>query len=407
MDEFSALRQLSNAILEGWSLRETVDLCETIIGSPLRFTWHQDPDGGILSKHYPYDDWQAWKAYVVPGGRPSSDYLFFLSDTYVIQHGTKPFLFAPDGPVRRRRLLCLAISGGHRAGHLSIPEMSVPLEELDHHLIELCAKFIALCCQQPGQAEQSGVAREAMRRLLSGRDIAYAELSVLMGKRALPQEGRFQLLMIRAVGAEYRRDMQALLDQLCGWYGSDWALSDRDHAVILYEGDRPAPGANGMILEHFRQAHCCGCSSPIFHDILHARLWFRRISALIPFRRAGAGEIVDYLDWLDQGLFLETHIGPNDMEAFLPEDIKALWALDRRTGTEYIGTLRAYCDQGLSQARTAEALVVHPNTVAYRLKKVAAMGIDLQAPGKLVQTILGLRILGYIEDVTGSEKMKN
>lgn len=70
--------QLSEAIFCGSTVREVVELCAQALGTPLRFTIHGQPDGGILSSAYPYEDFLEWKALVVPDGSLSPAYRTFL-----------------------------------------------------------------------------------------------------------------------------------------------------------------------------------------------------------------------------------------------------------------------------------------------------------------------------------------
>ena len=58
-------------------------------------------------------------------------------------------------------------------------------------------------------------------------------------------------------------------------------------------------------------------------------------------------------------------------------------------------TLRAYADCDMNVARAAERLVVHPNTVHYRLRRVAeATGRDPRRFGDLLELLLALRLGG-------------
>ena len=58
-------------------------------------------------------------------------------------------------------------------------------------------------------------------------------------------------------------------------------------------------------------------------------------------------------------------------------------------------TLRAYADCDMNVARTAQALVVHPNTVHYRLRRVAeATGRDPRRFGNLLDLLLAMRLGG-------------
>jgi len=56
-------------------------------------------------------------------------------------------------------------------------------------------------------------------------------------------------------------------------------------------------------------------------------------------------------------------------------------------------TLRAYADCDMNVARTAERLVVHPNTVHYRLRRIAeATGRDPRRFGDLLDLLLATRL---------------
>jgi carbohydrate diacid regulator len=56
-------------------------------------------------------------------------------------------------------------------------------------------------------------------------------------------------------------------------------------------------------------------------------------------------------------------------------------------------TLRAYLDSDLDIARTAETLYVHPNTVRYRLRRIADLtGLDTQRFSGLVELLTIARL---------------
>jgi hypothetical protein len=63
-----------------------------------------------------------------------------------------------------------------------------------------------------------------------------------------------------------------------------------------------------------------------------------------------------------------------------------------------VDTLRAYISAEMSLQRTAELLVVHPNTVAYRLRQIAALtGRDMRKLTDMADLIVGLTALDVIE----------
>lgn len=79
----------------------------------------------------------------------------------------------------------------------------------------------------------------------------------------------------------------------------------------------------------------------------------------------------------------------------------ALAQADARQGGALAATLRAYADADLNVARAAQRLVVHPNTVHYRLRRVEALtGRDPRRFADLVELIAALRLLdrGFAEE---------
>lgn len=60
----------------------------------------------------------------------------------------------------------------------------------------------------------------------------------------------------------------------------------------------------------------------------------------------------------------------------------ALARADERDGTAHVSTALAYLEHGCNATRTAEALFIHRNTLAYRLKRIKAIsGLDLENLG--------------------------
>ena len=97
-----------------------------------------------------------------------------------------------------------------------------------------------------------------------------------------------------------------------------------------------------------------------------------------------------------------------DMRVRLALDTDASWLLDHATvalaradaedGAAYVETALTYLGNGCNATRTAEALFIHRNTLAYRLKRIKALsGIDLESPAAagtdLLRVHLSCRLL--------------
>jgi len=102
------------------------------------------------------------------------------------------------------------------------------------------------------------------------------------------------------------------------------------------------------------------------------------------------------------------HVGRLDPGAFVPELLlarsprlaelarqRALGPLEQyaeRRGNDLIDTLEAFVGEDLDRRRTAERLHVHPNTLDYRLRRVAELtGLDLGCAADLSLAMLALK----------------
>lgn len=81
-------------------------------------------------------------------------------------------------------------------------------------------------------------------------------------------------------------------------------------------------------------------------------------------------------------------------EELLEEAMRPLVAYDERHSADLVPTLRAYVTNDLNMTRTAKGLHVNPNTVAYRLRRIAMLtGYDPTHSSGMVTLALALRLL--------------
>ncbi|GAA2323653.1 helix-turn-helix domain-containing protein [Streptomyces cuspidosporus] len=91
-----------------------------------------------------------------------------------------------------------------------------------------------------------------------------------------------------------------------------------------------------------------------------------------------------------QGLLLQLE-DPSELLRFADRVLAPVLDYDRRRNTRLLHTLRTYFAHGLSTARTAEVLFVHPNTVGLRLKRVEELlGVSLTQPDALLRLTAAL-----------------
>ncbi|MFF0223484.1 helix-turn-helix domain-containing protein [Streptomyces sp. NPDC004629] len=91
-----------------------------------------------------------------------------------------------------------------------------------------------------------------------------------------------------------------------------------------------------------------------------------------------------------QGLLLQLD-HPGELLRFADRVLAPVLDYDRRRNTRLLHTLRTYFAHGLSTARTADVLFVHPNTVGLRLKRIEdLLDVSLTQPDALLQVTAAL-----------------
>ena len=125
----------------------------------------------------------------------------------------------------------------------------------------------------------------------------------------------------------------------------------------------------------------------------YGRLFHTAEGALRLLEEAGRRDQVISIDQLGIYQLLLQATASVDLVAFAESVIGPLRQHDARSTTELQATLRTYLETGCSVKATAGALYVHPNTVTYRLQRVAQiLGVDLKMPKDLLRLQWALMI---------------
>jgi GAF domain-containing protein len=108
-------------------------------------------------------------------------------------------------------------------------------------------------------------------------------------------------------------------------------------------------------------------------------------------QHAATGGLVDLRELGVAALLLHSRTPPRELRRFAEALVLPLHAHDERRHTDLVATLRAWLDSGCATAATAEALVVHVNTVGYRVARIEELiGRDLRRPDTRLELQLAL-----------------
>lgn len=200
-----------------------------------------------------------------------------------------------------------------------------------------------------------------------------------------------------------RTRLPELVRAAAGSDGLPLVGSYQDHYVLLLPAD---PDPTEMIRRaHTVVEHATGSggtvtlvAGPTTDTIEDYAAAYRITRGAAQLRRAShLGGIVDIRQLGLSALLLETG-APEALRRFAQALLQPLAAHDARRGGELVPTIRAWLRTGCSTAAAAEGLMVHPNTVIYRLGRIEQLtGRSLRG----LDTRLELQLALTVSDIIG------
>ena len=205
-----------------------------------------------------------------------------------------------------------------------------------------------------------------------------------------------------------QRSLLALVQRTgAAWGGATLTATRSDHVVVLWDEavhDRSARD----FAEHLRreiQAYASGWTAtisvgPSCADVREYGDAYRLTCGVLDLvQQSDRRDRVVSLDSIGAYRLLLQVKRPKELQAFAESTLGTVHAYDRRHQTKLGSTLRCYMANRCNVAVTAKRLHVHPNTVAYRLRRIEELlGIELSDPQEMLHLQLALMIDGVLGD---------
>ncbi len=250
---------------------------------------------------------------------------------------------------------------------------------------------------------QSADALQARARQL-GADLSRRH-TVLVVRRDPAQEATGAVQDDREAYAQ--RSLLSLVQRTGGsWGGATLTATRSDHVVVLWDDAEPNRSALEFA-EHLRreiQAYASGWTAtisvgPSCADIREYGDAYRLTCGVLDLvQRSDRRDRIVSLDSIGAYRLLLQVKRPQELQSFAESMLGTVHVYDRRHQTKLCDTLRSYMANRCNVSVTAKALHVHPNTVAYRLRRVEELlGLDLGDP----QAMLHLQLALMIESILG------
>jgi DNA-binding PucR family transcriptional regulator len=183
-------------------------------------------------------------------------------------------------------------------------------------------------------------------------------------------------------------------------------VAPRSEDVILLWPEREAQPAAAELAESLRRhlrayvgAVSVGLGPPCHGVTEYGDAYRLAAGGLDLVQRAGQRDRVVALADLGVYRLLLQVKRPEELIDFMHGALSPLYQYDGRRDTTLVETLRAFLANGFSVTATAEALIVHPNTISYRLRRIEeVLGVNCHDPRALLQFQLAFLIEGVLAD---------
>jgi DNA-binding PucR family transcriptional regulator len=310
------------------------------------------------------------------------------------------------------------------AGHLWALQPRVPFGPPQRQALTRAAAVVALALLKERTAQevewrlsrdffddlfdpegQAGEALHARARQL-GADLSRPHTLLVVRRDAAPD----------AAGAVHedreayaQRSLLSLVQRTgAAWGGATLTATRSDHVVVLWD-DAANNRSAQEFAEHLRreiQAYASGWTAtisvgPSCADVREYGDAYRLTCGVLDLvQQSDRRDRVVSLDSIGAYRLLLQVKRPQELQSFAESTLGTVHAYDRRHQTKLGCTLESYMANRCNVAVTAKALHVHPNTVAYRLRRIEELlGIELSDPQAMLHLQLALMIEGVLGDL--------
>jgi DNA-binding PucR family transcriptional regulator len=329
----------------------------------------------------------------------------------------------PDAPAATDGLVVPVVLDEESAGHLWALDPRVPFGPPQRQALTRAAAVVALALLKERTAQevewrlsrdffddlfdtegQAGEALHARARQL-GADLSRPHTLLVVRRDPAPDASG---TVHEDREAYAQRSLLSLVQRTgAAWGGATLTATRSDHVVVLW--DDAAHNRSALeFAEHLRreiQAYASGWTAtisvgPSCADVREYGDAYRLTCGVLDLvQQSDRRDRVVSLDSIGAYRLLLQVKRPQELQSFAESTLGTVHTYDRRHQTKLGSTLNAYMANRCNVAVTAKTLHVHPNTVAYRLRRIEELlGIELSDPQAMLHLQLALMIEGVLGD---------
>lgn len=373
-DIMNASTLLFDLICREHTLQDVVNLGAELLNTPVSYS-DSAYTHRATSKDYPKADIEDRKAYL-----KNMDPLQYHEELYTKIEGVNdntPFIMQATGT--RKRWISKAYYAGKHTGHITVPEVHIPLEEIDTEVIRLisdaCAISFALRdvsqlldrCLEPENA--------IFEQLFYGE---YKSTSEFIHKAKFHSFKDYNQFCVICANLEY--SMHQIIKRRIFYLAKNinygcWTTSFNNKVVVLigWEKDKQSQKKIIEATEYLcnQDDFVVGISDP-FTDILKVKHHYHCAEKAIvyAYTENNNKKVFLYENYKIKVFLADVNRYIGSLKEYFSSKVIDVLEYDLKNGTEYGITLKTYLSASLSPQLTADLLFIHKNTVIYRIKRL-------------------------------------
>lgn len=294
----------------------------------------------------------------------------------------------------------IGAAGGSPAGREAALRLVIKQMELDRAALAAAAEAYSMLQRDHG-ADEARSRRDLLEDLLESRFPPRPAAARLMARLGFGADAAYEVAVVAC--AEHTADVDEHL-----WFAADSlerSLAHRTSSLVVVRHEElvvVASGAEPSILatvvgdvvlgvERARGIRMLAGIGTRCGGIEQVRTGFDEAKDALTIARGGPAPVVSLAGTRVFDYIVSRADGT--ARRLVPAGVGKLLAEDEKMDGVLVRTLVAYVDADLHVGHAAEALVVHPNTVHYRLRRISEItGCGTRCIRDLVELIVGLRL---------------
>ena len=374
-------RTFLTMIKEGKRLHDILQYGSELIHNPiLILDDHYSP--WEYTSDYPQEDIRTWYSCVEEKGKQIEEYFDKIADEV-------PFIIE-DSVISRRHMICKSIWNDRIVGTLVIPQINVPLEQMDLEVIHLLAD----ACSISGIFEPEKKLGEnrkplayLLNDLLEGRIRSASEFEMRLS--GCLEERYFPYRVIHVYSPDYEKDIlfqSSILASLHEREDIDWIIMTESRLLLISRGEQIEDNLTEYLMDMNEKYGFLYGISDISNDLWDLKWMAHEAQTTTRFAMyANRHTAIHYFD--DYKFYaVADKVEEEHWESYLTNGFKQMLEYDDKNGTEYLRTLQCYMTNDAHVQKTSEELFLHKNTLFYRLKRIKELfGIDMEANKDLLK----------------------